>query len=120
MMNRNSHNPGVPALEPNPNPALDARIARALAQPPRVSIPASFAASVAARATAQPLSRPALFTGWGPRLALFSGALLTAAMFALAPHATPTLTSLPFDAELLLLAELSTLLLFANRILLRD
>lgn len=105
---------------PRVTPDFDALIARALSRTPRVSIPAGFAAAVTRRALAQPLPEASFLSGWGPRLALASGTLLTAAMFALAPHAAPTITSVPFDAELILLAELSTLLLFANRLLIRD
>ena len=118
-MNRDIH-PNPPAPEHSNTPAFEALLTRALAQAPRMAIPESFAATVARRAAAQPLAQPASLSGWGPRLALFSGALLTLAMFALAPHANPSLTSLPFDAELLLLTELTTLVLFANRLLSQD
>lgn len=116
-----SNLPPVKVISPEPGtPALEALIAHALSQAPSPSIPATFAATVARRATAQPLAQTPLLSGWGPRLALLSIALLTVAMFALAPHATPSLSSLSFDAELLLLAELGILLLFANHLLRHD
>lgn len=101
-------------------PELDAAVSRALSRVPPVAIPPDFATRVACRAAAQPGSLPSRLDGWGPRLVLASGAFLTAAMFALAPHAAPTLSSVRFDAELVLFAELSGLLLFAPRLFVRD
>ncbi len=100
--------------------ALDASISRALSEPPDVVIRQNFAAMVAQRASAQPRPYALRRLGWGPRLALGSGALLLVGMFALAPHATPSLNDLRFDAELILLTELSALLLFSHRLVARD
>lgn len=100
--------------------ALDAAIGQALDRQPAPRIPVDFAARVAQRVAAEPAPRRARWVGWGPRLTVGSAALLTAGMFALAPHAAPSLHNLAFDAELVLLTELSVLLLFSHRLLFRD
>lgn len=102
------------------DPHLEALINRALSAPPEIHIPDNFAAVTARRALAQAPVPRSVWMGWGPRLALGSGALLTAAMFALAPHAAPSLSNMRFDTELLLLAELCALLLFSHQLFLRD
>ncbi len=89
-------------------------VERALAQSPALHIPGDFAARVAAQAVTQPalqrvsqrVSSFAPPASFGFRLALASGVLLTGALFALAPHATPSFANLRFDLELLLLSEL--------------
>ena len=65
-----------------------------------------FAARVTAAALQQPLPRPSPWQGFGVRIALFSGAVLTFGMFAFAPHAAPSFRSVNFDVEMLLLGEL--------------
>ena len=115
-LNRHGRNPSAPTASA-PSQALDAAITRALAHPPAVVVPATFAANVARHALGQPLPQTSRWIGWGPRLVIASGALLTAAMFALAPHTPASLTSLRFDAELLLFAELSGLALAFHRLL---
>lgn len=114
--------PFTPETDPASEQSADLtpEVTRILSQPPQVQIPTDFAARVASQATAQPVPHAAHWIGWGPRLTLGSGALLTVALFALAPHASPSLTNLPFDVELLLFAELGTLLLFATRLLRQD
>lgn len=107
---------GSPASEA----ATDDAITRALSRKPAFAITEDFAARTAAFVIAQPQPETRRWLGWGPRLALGSGALLTAGMFALAPHAVPSFSNVPFDGELLLLAELSGLLLFSHRLLSRD
>ncbi len=115
-----STDPTHSAPTPAPAHALDTAITRALSQPPAVPIPSGFAARVARSAAAQPQPRATHWLGWGPCLALGSGVVLTLALFALAPHAAPSLTSARFDAELGAFAELGALLLFAPRLLRRD
>lgn len=99
------------------SPALDAALAGALKEAPVLEIPESFAARVAALAAAQPAARSARWMGWGPRLLAASTAVLAVALFALAPHTSPSLRDLRFDAELLLFAELGGLLLFGGQVL---
>ncbi len=113
MRSSTGHSPEAPGV-------LDSAITRALNQAPEFHIPADFAARTARRALNQPRARASLWLGWGPRLALGSGGVLLLALFALAPHAAPTLTSARFDAELVIFAELSALLLFAPRLLSRE
>ena len=102
------------------DPVLEAAILRALHRAPSLSIPANFAADVTRQAAQTRPARRRVWSGWGPCLAAASAALLTGAMFALAPHAAPTLTNGPFDAELLLFAELGTLALFSRKLLHHD
>lgn len=117
-MNLNSSRETQPL--PAFNPALEAAITRALSRQPSIAIPGDFASRLAQKAQAQPQRSARRWFGWGPRLAIGSGVLLTAGMFALAPHAAPSLSNTAFDVELVLLAELSALLLFAQRLLSRD
>jgi hypothetical protein len=86
---------------------MESRIDRAMEHNPDVQIPADFAAKVAARAVAQPLRRRRFKPQFGPMIALFSAPLAAVALFVLAPHASPNLKSLSFDAEVVLLAELA-------------
>ena len=118
-MNRNQPNPDLTPT-PAPDGTVEAIMIRALERHPSPAIPPDFAARVARMAAAQPTPHPTQWIGWGPRLALASGALLMLAMFALAPGTVPTLTNLRFDTELALFAELSGLLLFAHRLLHRE
>ena len=92
--------------------AVTASVQRALGRSPAVHVPESFAARVSALAVAQPRTRHSGWAGWagwagfGPRIALASAIAVTVAMFAFAPHASPSFTDLHFDIELVLLAEL--------------
>lgn len=86
---------------------VESRIDRAIERKPDVQIPADFAAKVAARAVAQPLRRRRYKPQFGPMIALLSAPLAAVALFVLAPHASPNLKSLSFDAEVVLLAELA-------------
>ena len=97
--------------------AMEELVTRHLSQPPAVVVPPDFAARVAEAVASGPRPSARRWLGWGPRLALASGALLMLAMFVLAPHTTASLSNVPFDAELVLMAELSGLALFARRLL---
>ncbi len=125
--------PHPAATQPaDPAPMAEA-LAVALGRAPAVAIPEDFAARVARRAVegglpraiapnrrsaiAPQLLRTAPRLGWGTRLAMASGGLLMLGMFALAPQATPSLSNLRFDAELVMFIELSGLLLFSRRLL---
>lgn len=129
-MNPNSNHAGRPARNlasspraanlPETRPEIDALITRALSRAPEVRIPDNFATVTAQRALAQPLGRRSPWLGWGPGLAMGSFGLLTAGMFAFAPHATPSLSNLRFDAELVALLELWGLLLFSHRLFSQD
>ncbi|HEY4009045.1 MAG TPA: hypothetical protein VGM11_02760 [Acidobacteriaceae bacterium] len=87
---------------------LEQRIDRALEHKTEVHIPADFAARVASRAATQPLKSRRRRPQFGWTIALISAPVATVALFALAPHATTvTVTSLSFDVELALVAELA-------------
>ncbi len=99
-------------------------VEHALEQSPVLHIPADFAARVAAQAVTQPgLQRvpgSAYPASFGPRLAVASGLLLTGALFALAPHATPSFANLRFDLELLLLTEVGGIGFLLTRVQSRE
>lgn len=86
---------------------IESRIDRAIEHKPEVQIPADFAAKVAARVVTQPLRRRRFKPQFGPTIALVSAPLAAMALFMLAPHSSPNLKSLSFDAEVVLLAELA-------------
>lgn len=90
-------------------PALEDRITAALERKAEPQIPADFAASVAAKAAAQPLPRRRMKAKFGSAIALFTLAVAMVALFALAPHAVPNLHSLVFDTELALLGEIAVI-----------
>ena len=90
-----------------PQPDFEAAITRALELRPEPVIPQDFAARVMQSLPAQRPIRTRVPVG--RIIDLVSAAALTAGLFALAPHATPSFTSLTFDVELLLLAELGAL-----------
>lgn len=100
--------------------AAEALILSVLGREPVFPIPDDFAQRVSRHVFAQPKLPQRRWTGWGPKLAIASTGLLMAGMFALAPHVTPSLNNVAFDGELLLLAELSGLLLFARDLLGRE
>lgn len=87
----------------------DQRIDAAIERKPEPPIPAGFAAKVAARAATLPPRRRASAFPIGRSIAWASTALLAFALFVLAPHATPSLNSFRFDAEILALLELAGL-----------
>jgi hypothetical protein len=87
---------------------LDRRIDGALGSKPSPRIPEAFAEKVVARAMALPQRRTRR-APVGRTIAWASAAALTSALFALAPHAAPSFSSLSFDAELVLLLELAGL-----------
>lgn len=86
---------------------LDMRIDRALEHKPELYVPPDFAARVAARVAAQPAPRRRRTAHFGKRITLLSAGVIMVALFALAPHASLSVKSLSFDAELVLLAELA-------------
>ena len=100
--------------------AVEEAILNVLAGKPVVHVPEDFAGQVTRRALAQPQPSRSLWMGWGAKLTVGSAALLTVGMFALAPHAAPTLGNVPFYGELILLGELGGLLLFSRRLLGHD
>jgi hypothetical protein len=91
----------------------DRRIDAAIERKPDPPIPADFAAQVAfrlaARAATLPQRRRSSAFPIGRSIAWASTALLAFALFVLAPHATPNLSSFRFDAEILALLELAGL-----------
>jgi hypothetical protein len=93
-------------LTPPRDPSADARITAALEHKPEPQIPVDFAAKVAALASAQPLRRRRSTPRFGSLFALLTVPLAAIALFVLAPHTAPSLHSVGFDAELVLLAEL--------------
>ena len=105
MNSPNSHNLTPP--ESRSSADIESRIDHAIEHKPDVQISADFAAKVAARALAQPVPRRRYKPQFGPMIALLSAPLAALALFALAPHASPNLKSLSFDAEVVLLAELA-------------
>lgn len=101
--------------DPEAPTIVEAVLIRALVHPPAIAVPESFAARVVAQLpAAQPRSRPA----WGSfsrGIAVGSGVLLTVALFAFAPHATPSFLDLRFDIELIFLAELGSVAYLVTR-----
>jgi len=88
-------------------PASDAsRIDAALAGKPTVQIPADFAARVAALAAAQP-RRFHRVPQIGRRVALLLAPFVAIALFLLAPHSSPSIRSIIFDTEMILIAQLA-------------
>jgi hypothetical protein len=96
---------------PATDAALERRIDAAIERKPEPLIPSGFSAQVAlqlaARAATFPQSRRAAAFPIGRSIAWASAGLLAFALFALAPHATPSLTSFSFDVEILVLLELA-------------
>ncbi len=91
----------------NSQPDFEAAITQALELRREPVIPAGFATRVMQSLPAQKPVIPQLQVG--RTIGIVAAAILMAGMFALAPHATPNFTSLTFDVELLLLAELGAL-----------
>ena len=88
----------------------------ALERLPAPAVPAGFAARTAAAALRQPAPSRSPWQGFGMRMALASGVVLTLGLFALAPHAEPSFLSLRFDVEMLLLGELGGVAYLAARL----
>ena len=91
----------------NSQPDFEAAITQALELRRDPAIPTDFAARVMQSLPAQKPVTPRLQVG--RTIGIIAAAVLMAGMFALAPHATPNFTSLTFDLELLLLAELGAI-----------
>jgi len=91
----------------NSQPDFEAAITQTLELRRDPVIPAGFTARVMQSLPAQKPIRTR--SQVGRTVGLVAAAILMAGMFALAPHATPNFTSLTFDVELLLLAELGAL-----------
>ena len=85
----------------------ESRLTAAIERKPDVGISLDFASKVAALATAQPLRRRRYAPRFGSAIALLSVPLVAIALFALAPHASPSMKSFSFDTEVILLAELA-------------
>ena len=102
------------------DPEFEAAVIAALGEKPPIAVPEGFALRVTQHVFAQPGPRRSRLPGWGPRLAVASAGALTVAMFALAPHAVPSLSNTAFDGELLSLGELAVLLLFSRHLLARE
>jgi hypothetical protein len=108
----NSNHSMPPGLAPNPAThaatEMDWRVTAALECKPELQVPADFAARLAARAAVRPLSTRRSRPQFGLMIALLSAPVATLALFVLAPHAAAaSITSLSFDAQLALLAELA-------------
>ena len=112
-MNTNSNNLTPPQARTSVD--MESRIDRAIENKPDARVPADFAAKVAARAVAQPLRRRRFKPQFGPMIALISAPLAALALFVLAPHTAPSVKSLSFDAEVVLLAELALIGLWISR-----
>ena len=84
---------------------LETAITQALELRREPSVPSDFATRVMRSLPAQPTARPRVRVS--RTVGIVVAAVLTIAVFALAPHATPNFTSLAFDLELTLLAELA-------------
>lgn len=93
--------------------ALDAAIVLSLEQAPAVEIPADFAARVRAALPAQAPRRRRSSAGRITGIVMASASLV--AIFALATRIQPSLNSIAFDMEMLLIAELAVMLPWLTR-----
>jgi hypothetical protein len=84
---------------------MDAAITRALERQPEVVMPMDFAARVRAALPAQPRVRARRSVGRTAATAAVVGLVL--ALCLLAPHARPSLDSVAFDLEMVMLVELA-------------
>jgi hypothetical protein len=84
---------------------MEAAVIQALELQREPAVPADFAARVMRSLPPQPAARPRVRVS--RTVGIVAAAILTIAVFALAPHAAPSFTSLTFDLELMLLAELA-------------
>ena len=85
---------------------VDIQLISALESKPQAVIPADFAARLAARVQTLPTPAPRRPARYGELATGIGFAILLLAMFVLAPWTQPTFTSLSFDLELLLLAQM--------------
>ena len=86
------------------NSDFAAKLTRALEHRPETVVPVDFAARVvAALPPARPARKPIQM---GRTVGLAAAAVLGVALFALAPHATPTFGNWAFDFELVVIAQL--------------
>ncbi len=85
---------------------LDRDLTAALEHQPDIRIPTDFAARVAAQAAAQPLPKARHSTSYGQAFTIAAAALLLFAMFLVAPWTQPAFSSIAFDVELAMLAQL--------------
>lgn len=104
-MNDSTHHPYSPEDSATVGTLFEQRLDAAIQQKPSPGIPKDFAARVALRAATLPLRRRRTLPV-GRTIGWISTALLALALFALAPHATPSLTNFGFDAEIFVLLEL--------------
>jgi len=108
--------------EHNPQEEFEAAITRALERSPDpgyspdqgydpaspvLAIPADFAARVVASLPKQRAARPAIRAG--RTIAIVALVVLAIVLFALAPHVTPSFTSVTFYIELIILAQLGAI-----------
>jgi hypothetical protein len=84
---------------------FDALMTRAIERGPDVTVPADFAARVAAKLPPLPARRKPMRVGRA--VAAVSAVVLAGAMFAIAPHAVPSFASVAFDFELLAVMQLA-------------
>ena len=100
----------------NPQEVFEAAITRALEHSPEPgyspessgsAIPADFAARVAASLPKQRVARPVIRAG--RTVAIVAMVVLAIVLFALAPHVTPSFTSVMFYVELIVLAQLGAI-----------
>lgn len=86
---------------------LSPRLMRALEHAPQPAIPTDFAAKVAASLPAlKPARKPLRLSR---TVSLISLGVLTVAMFILARYASPSFTSIAFDFELVLIAQMAAI-----------
>jgi hypothetical protein len=93
------------ATQNNAETEMEAAIERALQQRPQIAAAPEFAARVRSALPAQPTTKR--FRSAGRKVAMLAFAVLLIAVFCLAPHTTPNFSSLNFDLEISLLAELA-------------
>ena len=92
----------------NPQEEFEAAITRALEHSPEASaIPTGFAARVAASLPKQRAPRRVIHAG--RTAAVVAMVVLAIVLFALAPHVTPSFTSVMFYIELIILAQLGAI-----------
>jgi hypothetical protein len=88
----------------NSQAGFEAKLTRALERRPEPVVPMDFAARVAAALPPLPPARKPMQVG--RTVGLAAAAVLGVALFALAPHATPTFQNWAFDCELVVIAQL--------------
>jgi hypothetical protein len=96
-----------PREEFNAEDRFEARITAALERRDGVPVPPDFSVRVAAALPPRTAPRPAHHVG--RTVAMVLVALSLVSMMLIAPHSTASYTNLPFDAEVLLMAELAAI-----------